>query len=231
MNKNLADTGNIKIIGSLKYLYRSSTCDEVIFSDEYQNSRFFVPNYNPREDHIILDIGAHIGVFSLQMAKKVKKGTVYAIEADNQNYQYLKSNIELNNLLNVKAYLLALTDYRGTGKLFTASASWSHSLCQSASEEWNEVATDTLTNFVVDNNIDHVDFMKVNVEGAEYSIVLSTTKSSMSKIKLMLIEFHPSKQYDEHDLRDHLEACGFLVRIKYDEMETRKGWIIAKFVS
>lgn len=232
MNNDIADnTDFFKIIGKLKLVYRSGTCDEVILKDEYQNSRFFAPEYRPRGEHIIVDIGAHIGVFSLLAAEKAMKGRVYSIEADEQNYHYLKTNVELNDLSNISTYLLALTNYRGTGKLYFANANRAHSLCEPVSENWNEVTTDTLANFIVDNSINHVDYMKINVEGAEYSILLSTPKSIMKRIRLMLIEFHPSDKHNEHDLKRYLEHCGFTMKINYCSVHKGKGWIIAKLAS
>lgn len=218
---------SLKTIGKLKVYYRDGTCDEEILQEYYQQSRFFVPEYEPSEHDTVLDIGAHIGVFSILAAEKVKMGRVYSIEADERNYRFLRMNVESNNLSNVSTHLLALTDYRGTGKLYSASDSWGHTLCEPVSEDWEIVKTDTLTNFLVDNNIQHVDYMKVNVEGAEYSILLHTPISIMKRIELMLVEFHPSSKHNEKDLVGYLEQCGFSTRIIHDATEG-KGWIIAR---
>jgi len=221
-------TGDFKIFGKLKLFYRSGTCDEVILKDEYQNSRFFAPEYEACEDHIIIDIGAHIGIFSLLAAEKARRGIVYSIEADEENYRYLKINVESNNLSNIRTYLLALTDYRGIGKLYSASESWAHSLSKPISGNYKTVKTDTLANFITDNNIHRVDYMKINVEGAEYGILLSTPKSIMKRIKLMFIEFHPSDEHNEYDLIRYLEQCKFLIKTRYNAKEEGKGWITAR---
>ena len=54
-------------------------------------------------DHItthdtIIDIGAHIGTYSIPMAQKASKGKVISIEADLESYNLLLKNIESNNL-------------------------------------------------------------------------------------------------------------------------------------
>lgn len=228
INEKSSHTDHFKISGNLKIYYRKGTCDEVILEDEYQKSRFFVPEYEPMGDHIILDIGAHIGVFSILAASIVKKGRVYAIEADEQNYRFLKINVESNNLSNIDTYLLALTNYRGTGKLYEASSNWAHTLCKPVSKNWKTVTTDTLENFINGNNIHHVDYLKMNVEGAEYSILLSTPTTIMKRIKLMLIEFHPSRNRNERDLTLYLDQCGFLTKTDCSASEKGKGWIVAK---
>ena len=195
----------------LKFFYRSGTCDEEIFTEAYRASKFFAPEYAPREDHTILDIGAHIGIFSLLAAEKLTQGRVFSIEANEENYSYLTKNVELNAFQNVSTYLLALTNYRGTGRLHLSDASWGHSLDEtSAPNDWQSIKTDTLTNFMTDNHLNRVNYMKVNVEGAEYDILLSTPGEILRRIELMNIEFHPSKYHDDRELTQYLEQCGFL---------------------
>ena len=227
----VSETFNYKMIGNLKFYYRKCTCDEVILKEEYQTSRFFAPEYELQEDHIIMDIGSHIGVFSLLAAEKAKKGRVYSIEADEENYRILKKNVELNKLSNVSKYLLALTDYRGTGKLYSANESWAHTLCNHVSEYWKSVKTDTLANFMMDNKINHVDFMKINVEGSEYNILLNTPKYIIKRVQLIFIEFHPLNNQNEDNLKRYLEECGFSTKISCCATEKGKGWITARLTS
>lgn len=71
-----------------------------------------------REDMIVVDVGAHVGYFSLLAAKKVgPKGRVYAFEPEESNYRLLEENIELNGYHNIIAYKLAISNKRGQGGL------------------------------------------------------------------------------------------------------------------
>jgi FkbM family methyltransferase len=56
-----------------------------------------------REGDIVVDVGAHLGVFSIYLAKKYPFIKVYAIEPDPKNYACLTRNIELNGVTNVTA--------------------------------------------------------------------------------------------------------------------------------
>ena len=57
------------------------------------------PGFTHKED-IIIDIGAHIGTFTVPLAKRLNEnGRVYAFEADENNYQLLKANIKENHLV------------------------------------------------------------------------------------------------------------------------------------
>jgi FkbM family methyltransferase len=62
-----------------------------------------------RSDDIVVDVGAHVGVISIYLAKKFPFITVYAIEPDPLNYACLKRNIELNGVTNVIAVNKAVT--------------------------------------------------------------------------------------------------------------------------
>src|SRR6266581_833576 len=53
--------------GGFEIAYRKNTADESVIADSFENDIFFsgVPEYQPEEGHVIIDIGAHIGTFSL----------------------------------------------------------------------------------------------------------------------------------------------------------------------
>ena len=90
-------------VGALRFRARVNTLDryvltEVISSDEYGVS------LSPGD--VVFDIGAHIGAFSVQAAKKAKQ--VIAFEAEQGNYALLLENLSLNNCKNVEAFNAAV---------------------------------------------------------------------------------------------------------------------------
>jgi FkbM family methyltransferase len=62
-----------------------------------------------RNGDTVVDVGAHVGVFSIYLAKKYPFITVYAVEPDPLNYACLKRNIDLNAATNVIAVNKAVT--------------------------------------------------------------------------------------------------------------------------
>jgi tRNA A58 N-methylase Trm61 len=54
-----------------------------------------------REGDTVVDVGAHIGVFSIYLAKKFPFIKVYAVEPDPVNHNHLERNIELNRVTNI----------------------------------------------------------------------------------------------------------------------------------
>ena len=66
--------------------------------------------YIPKHGDVLVDVGAHVGVFSIYMAKKYPHLKVIAIEADEQNFANLLYNIEVNSVTNVLAKRLLVGD-------------------------------------------------------------------------------------------------------------------------
>jgi len=64
-----------------------------------------------KKGDVVLDAGANIGYYVVLESKKVgNKGLVYAVEPIKENFKFLKKNVKLNNLKNVKMYDLAFND-------------------------------------------------------------------------------------------------------------------------
>ena len=222
----------VKEFGKLKVAYREGTCDEDVIRECFIEDVFFknVPEYHLKSNHTIIDIGGHIGAFSMLAASKLKKGKVYSVEPSRDSYEFLKKNALLNNLSNIFIYNLALTDYKGTARLYhnLKTGSWGDTIAKNISNEYEDVKTDTLDNFMKDNNITRCDFMKMNCEGSEFQIILNSPIETLQKINTILILYHLDRVSDhsEYDLISHLRTSGFWVKVK--NKTKNRGWIIGR---
>ena len=74
-------------------------CGETHLRNEIYNKNFSEENFYKKlietEKPVIIDIGAHIGLFSLHCSQICKEGKIYAFEPMVENYDILKSNIQL----------------------------------------------------------------------------------------------------------------------------------------
>lgn len=217
--------------GHLKFSYREGTSDEHALTQSLKNDVLFIPEYAAKPDHVIVDIGAHIGTFAVRAASLLKNGKVYAVEASRENCAYLRANVKLNNLGNVSVHHLALTDFKGETKLYHKGhkGHLGSSIVKDFLGEAENVPTDTLANFMQDNDISHCDYMKLNCEGAEFKIILSTHKNILQRINLLLILYHLdiAQKYSEQDLSGYLQQCGFLTKIRHRNKKMGRGMIIA----
>jgi FkbM family methyltransferase len=88
--------------GGKLLLFPSS--EDPFFDDVFLRNVYY--RYEPRKDHILFDVGAHMGFFTVKMASRVKK--VIAFEPDPYNFEFLCANIQYNGSYNVIAFNYAL---------------------------------------------------------------------------------------------------------------------------
>jgi FkbM family methyltransferase len=215
-------------IGKLKFYYRNDSTDGGALTHILDQTYYlFVPDLKHKSFDVIVDVGAHIGTFCIVTASKSEKTRVFAIEPCKENFEILKKNISLNKLKNVFASNIALSDSNGEEILFHSKVgNIAHSLTM-RSLEGEVVETKTLSRFFSENNIEYCDFLKLNCEGSEFKIILSTPKVFLEKIKFMLLLYHKDFAEDcsEKDLKEHLEKAGFFIEVINKKKD--RGRIIA----
>ncbi|MEM4435677.1 MAG: FkbM family methyltransferase [Thermosphaera sp.] len=86
-----------------------------------------------QKDDVVIDVGAHAGVFILKVTRKAKRRVV-AIEPHPPNYMLLLKNIIINKLENVIPMNLALSDREGVVRLHVSRASVGHTIKERTSE-------------------------------------------------------------------------------------------------
>jgi len=174
--------------------------------------------YNIREDDVIIDVGAHVGVFTLKASRKAKEGKVIAIEPHPQNYMLLLKNITINKLENVIPINLALSDSEGVAKLYISRKSLGHTIKEKrielSREEFSthisyiEVETKTLDQVVNELGLSKVDFIKIDVEGAELDVLKGATKTlEENNVFLAIAAYHTPESVQE--VSRYLQGKGF----------------------
>lgn len=149
-----------------------------------------ISEIKPKEDQIIIDVGANVGYYTIALAQKVgKNGKVIAIEPDPETFNILKKNCELNNLANVELHNVAISDQEGSLKFFKSEAhSGKSSLVPNSSSQTITVNSITLDN-LLGKNFSQIHWLKIDVEGFEF-FVLKGSASILPKTQNILIEVH-----------------------------------------
>jgi FkbM family methyltransferase len=221
-----------KTINDLNVFYREGTSDEFVIQETFYDQIFEkgFPEYKVKDNDVVIDIGAHIGTYSLVLSQQLKSGTIYAFEPCLDTFTYLQKNVSENKIANIIPLKIALSDSIGTTTLFydIENGNWGHSIVKSFSSEGEVVETNTLTNFFEANNISNCDFIKFNCEGAEFKILLSTPVDVLKKIKYMLVLFHLdlTDEYSIEQLLNHLHAAGLYTEIRQRSFDSKRGWLI-----
>jgi FkbM family methyltransferase len=186
-----------------------------------------IEHFCPKEGDVVVDIGAHIGRYTIISSKRVgPNGKVIAIEANPENYEMLKKNIQLNGLTNVTALNYAINSKEEESRLklylpgeevgYTIYNTIMTNRANPIEDKFVEVDAATLDNLLLlqqqqQNGIGHeqVNWIKIDVEGAEFEVLKGATNVlSKSKDIALLIEVHNLHDGTNH-YKDIIEFLSF----------------------
>ncbi|MFN2303118.1 MAG: FkbM family methyltransferase [Anaerolineales bacterium] len=172
-------------------------------SYEYNKRLAFEREVTP--DSIVYDIGANVGYFSLLAAVLVGKGgQVFAFEPLPRNVAFLRKHVALNRLENVTVIEAAVSGHSGEAAFqFGASDSMGH-----LGEKGDiNVQLISLDDWLTEGKLASPDFIKIDVEGAEYEVVCGAQK--------LLKKYRPILFLDTHQREAHHATINLLQTLGY----------------
>ena len=161
-------------------------------------------HFTPKGGDTIVDVGAHAGHYTLLSSKRVgANGKVIAIEADPSNFEILNRNIKLNGLTNVIPINYAVYSKQTKLKLYLPVEESGFSIYNTIminrakiDEKFIEVNANTLDYLLQQNGIRDANWIKIDVEGAEFEVLKGAHNIlSNSKDIALLIEVHGKDNY------------------------------------
>ena len=145
-------------------------------------------------DAVCLDVGANIGVISLAIAAYAPRGRVYSFEPSRFNFAHLAKNVEQNALAHVRPVNLGAYDsaielkFSYVEQVAGCSFASTTDVAEGTPEVIHCVALD---DWVSDERLERVDFIKLDVEGAEIH-ALKGMQGLLARFRPgMVIEFNP----------------------------------------
>jgi FkbM family methyltransferase len=178
---------------------------------------------------LILDIGSCDGLDSIKYSYLFPNSTIYAFEPIFKNLELIKKNIEKYKVNNIKIVDKALSNEEGEATFYLSSGrpeditqdmDWdfgnkSSSLLPPAKAKdilpWLEfkdeikVKTTTLYNFMNSKGFNEVDFIHMDVQGAEL-LVLEGAFSYIQAIKMIWLEVENMELYKNQPLKNDVEV-------------------------
>jgi FkbM family methyltransferase len=183
-------------------------------------------------DATILDVGGQIGSFSLAMAKALPKSRIQVYEASPTSASYVSRNIDANGLSSrVTVHSSAMSGEAGTFTFVDSGDASGHNGLTAPEGLGDEVTVPAVTfDEAVKTAGGSVQLVKMDVEGAEYDIILKSDPASWADVRKVVMEYHPVQGHSLKELTDFLAAVG-ITEVRH-EPGTRAGlgvmWLARK---
>ncbi|MEH2269284.1 MAG: FkbM family methyltransferase [Nostoc sp.] len=164
----------------------------------------------------VIDVGANVGVYTFSAALKVgSEGRVLAVEPFSVCVRCLQETCKINQLSWVKVCAGAASDRNATVKLLLHPANEINQVISNEaadnmpSSSFEEVTCFTLDSLIEQENIEKVDFLKIDAEGHEMAVLTGSQK--------LLAHFAPVILYENlsGSQDSNLEVAQYLINIGY----------------
>jgi len=205
---------NIKIVMVSGFVF---LCSLTLFGTNINESlRGLLFKHLP-ENPIIVEAGAHNGSDTKEMSKLWPQGKIYAFEPIPNLYQMLRNAVQ--SCQNVRTFAVALADKNGTSSIYVSEGEGIFNASSSLfkpKEHLNHypyvnflqqliVPTITLDEWARQNNVDQVDFLWLDMQGAEYC-TLSAAPKILASVKVIFTEVSMAEMYEGCPLYDQFKA-------------------------
>jgi FkbM family methyltransferase len=200
----------LELRNGLRYLVRAGETDLSVVNEAAMfNPYLGTGHISVPEDAVVLDVGANMGDFAIQIAQVCRKGRVIAVEPVGAYARVIAMQSLLNGFDNVTCIQAALSDHEGHMDIHVKGA---HS-----SLYWGDnggktetVRLTTLSHLMQEQGINQIDLLKLDCEGAEWDI-LPDAEAVLPKIRQICMEFHCARGWTGASLAAWLRERGFEV--------------------
>jgi FkbM family methyltransferase len=157
-----------------------------IILEQINNERMYDPVLSNKDDLVILDVGANIGLFSLYAQDSAQR--IICLEPTPRTFNILqKLTIGVDNIV---TQATALSDHDGEISFYISDNPTINSIVNQVGEEV-QVQARTMATVLKENNLDWVDFVKCDIEGSEtLAITDATIDPVKNQIGSWFIEVH-----------------------------------------
>jgi FkbM family methyltransferase len=163
-----------------------------------------------------VDIGAHIGLFSVFASRTLHARRIIGVEPDPANFELLSRNISANNLENATLVKAALADETGERRIYTnPSNTGGHSFSPRGASS-RPVITVSLMELFNSSGVSECSLLKMDCEGAEMEILESAPDELLRIVSAISLEYHLDAYLPERleKFQKRMEGLGFLLEVR-----------------
>lgn len=164
----------------------------------------------------VIDVGANVGVYTFSAARQVGEGgRVFAVEPFSGCVRCLEETCRINQLSWVKVCAGAASDQNGTALLSLSSASELNEIVSSSQaaemnpNAFEEVTCLTLDSLIEAETLTQVDFLKIDAEGHELSVLRGSERLLSEFSPVILYENRAGSQGSNRPVAEYLTGRGY----------------------
>ena len=144
----------------LKIKIRVDSTDLMALTHVWMIQEYSEDNFSINHDDIVVDVGAHIGLFALFASQFCNNGKIFCFEPIQENYKMLIENININQIKNIYPNNLAVTKDTSTAKIFLNDDESGHSMFVE-NKSFVQEDSKSLFDVFADNRIEECNFFIV----------------------------------------------------------------------
>jgi len=146
--------------------------------------------YRPADGDVIVDAGANVGLFAIQIARQNRRCRVIALEPFAENFSYLKANIARACPETVTCSEAALGAKFSKGQMQAVGSRSLDHVLQIESSAADGIPVIPLAGLFELARAQEIDFLKVDIEGSEHDVFAAASSDLIGRFKRIAMEYH-----------------------------------------
>jgi FkbM family methyltransferase len=146
--------------------------------------------YRPADGDVIVDAGANVGLFAIQMARQNRRCRVSALEPFAENFKYLEANVGRACPKTVTCCEVALGAGFSKGQMQAVGSRSLDHVLRIESDGANGIPVVPLAGLFDLAHAQEIDFLKVDIEGSEHDVFTAASPDLLRRFKRVAMEYH-----------------------------------------
>lgn len=178
------------------------------------NDDYFLDNFRVKDNDVVYDLGANIGAFSIACSNyNVKK--IYAFEPHPEVFKFLNCNVDKYGK-NVITFNNAIESTFKKIKFGTTESTVASRISDTGTFEVDAI---NLEKFVAINNLELPTYLKIDIEGAEYTFFENTSNEFFKNVHSIFFEFHCNDGLNVSKIINRFENLGYKLSHKENALD------------
>lgn len=203
----------LSLKNGLKVKMRTNSTDLQAFVNVWILEEYKEEMFEIGKNDVLIDVGAHIGLFTLYASQFCRNGSIYAFEPFKENWDLFRENIQINNLTNINTLNCAVAGKKEKIRIYKNNKDDAAHSMYGNGDNFSEIEAVTICDIIDTQHIAKCDLLKLDCEGAEYEIIKSIPREYFTKIEKICLEYHlaDSKPYLLDELKETLRISNYKI--------------------